>query len=241
VSQGVDTPRATPYSFLERNILKLLYAFLGIAAVLVAAGLALSAFRPVQVVPRYSPLPPFRLVDHRGVTFDEGSLIGRFTLFSFMATQGDAASRETLSSLQKLKAELSRTDLPKDKILMATVTLDPEQDTPLVLAQVALQQKADPRQWLFLTGDPASIYDLATLNLGIFYRKDRDPAGPTVVHTSRFVLVDHNAVVRSSYEGPSLDVGRVIRDLKLMDDEASAQGASRYVYEAAHLLLCYPR
>lgn len=241
MTQSTQKAAEASNGFLERNVLKLLYGFLATAALLVAAALAFSAFRPVQVVPRYGPLPPFRLVDHRGTAFDRQSLLGHFTIFGFMATRGDDAAQQTLSSLEKLRSELAGAELPQDRVQIVTVTLDPTEDTPLVLAQVAMQHRADPRQWLFVTGDPAAVYDLATLNLGIFYRKDQDPSGPVVVHTSRFVMVDHNAVLRSSYEGPSLDVQRVLRDLKLLASEASAEGVSRYVYEAAHLLLCYPR
>ncbi len=237
----METTDRTLNTFLERNALRLLYAFLGSAALLVAAVLAFSYFRPVQVVPRYGALGPFRLVDHRGVPFDNGSLVGHFTIFSFMATRGDDTAQQTLASLRKLQSELARADIPQGKIQIATVTLDPEDDTPLVLSQLAARERVDPRQWLFLTGDPASVYDLATLNLGLFYRKDRSGSGTSVVHTSRYVLVDHNGTLRSSYQGPSLDVERVIRDLRLMAREAAAEGVSRYVYEAAHLLLCYPR
>ncbi len=240
-TSGADSFMGNLPGFLERNLLKILYGFLAGATLIVAGAIAFSTLRPVQVVPRYGPIAPFQLLDQRGNRFDQGLLLGRFTVFSFLATKGDAVAEETLASLQKLRASLARSEIPPGRVLLVTVSLDPEGDTPAVLSELANRQGATPSQWVFLTGNPADVYDLATLSLGVFYRKDHDPSGTSVVHTSRFVLVDQNGNLRSSYEGPRLDTDRIIRDLKLLDREASAQGVSRYVYEAAHILLCYPR
>ncbi len=98
-----------------------------------------------------------------------------------------------------------------------SITVDPEHDTPEVLARYAEGQGADPEQWLFLTGPKPAIYTLARdgFKLGVV---DPDEAGRTggatsvlsprsafatrgsqglIMHSPYFVLVDRDGRVRA--------------------------------------------
>jgi len=85
---------------------------------------------------------------------------------------------------------------------------------------------------------------------GVYYEKTAQPSEGqgghshsdyAFVHENRFVLVDERGLIRAEYHDLTLDVDRVMRDIRLVSREAASQGAVRYVYEAAHLFLCYPR
>ena len=58
---------------------------------------------------------------------------------------------------------------------LVSITVDPQHDTPQVLSRYAERYGADPRRWLFLTGDKRAIYCLAT---GGFRLSVVDPAEP---------------------------------------------------------------
>jgi protein SCO1 len=85
---------------------------------------------------------------------------------------------------------------------LVSFTIDPEHDTPTVLAAYAQRFRAEPGRWFFLTGpEPA----LQNLNRNVFKLGDIDGS---MVHSTRFVLVDQHGRIRGHYgteEGTSLD------------------------------------
>jgi protein SCO1/2 len=55
-----------------------------------------------------------------------------------------------------------QTDLVSEPdIRLVSITVDPDHDTPAVLARYAGRFHADPRRWYFLTGEGEGIYHLA--------------------------------------------------------------------------------
>lgn len=57
---------------------------------------------------------------------------------------------------------------------MVSISVDPEHDTPAVLAAYADRLQAHPERWLFLTGDKKHIYWLAQkgFHLGVYDIRD---------------------------------------------------------------------
>jgi protein SCO1/2 len=51
---------------------------------------------------------------------------------------------------------------------LLTVTVDPEHDTPEVLADYAKKAGADPKRWKFLTGSPEAVARVAS-SFGVIY------------------------------------------------------------------------
>ena len=95
--------------------------------------------------------------------------------------------------------------------------MDPERDTPEVMARYAERHHADPKRWLFLTGLKRAIYQLAADGFRLSVM-DPDDSGRTsgvlrflelstalathgskgvIIHSSRFVLVDRQARIRA--------------------------------------------
>jgi cytochrome oxidase Cu insertion factor (SCO1/SenC/PrrC family) len=95
--------------------------------------------------------------------------------------------------------------------------VDPERDTPAVLARYAERYRADPERWLFLTGPKRTIYHLAADGFKLSVVDPDDPKQtsgvlPTfrpslafathgskglVIHSSRLVLMDRQARIRA--------------------------------------------
>jgi protein SCO1/2 len=81
------------------------------------------------------------------------------------------------------------------------VTVDPETDTPAVLAEYAARHGADPERWLFLTGPEDRIDALVA---SAMLARGKDPTaelGMQVTHSSRFLVVDGEGVVRGYFDG----------------------------------------
>src|SRR5207253_8510892 len=82
------------------------------------------------------------------------------------------------------------------------LSVDPQQDTPSVLAEYASQFKADPATWKMLTGDWDQVYDVVT-GFKVATRPPRPaadapaPGGTELSHTTRIVLIDPQLQVRA--------------------------------------------
>ncbi len=215
---------------------------LGGLIVLVMLPLGFVLLRPIQVMPRLGPAPAFRLTDQLGRPVTHLDLVGQIVVFDFIATQGDEAAPVMTDSMRRLRDELRRRGWLGKRVRLVTLTFDPERDTPEVLNVYARAQQADPNEWLFLTGEPDMLRAVIGGGFGVYYRKSQTTGQGTIFsRTSKFVLVDGQGLIRAEYYGPTLDIARVIRDIELIQREASSTGVARYAYEAAHWFLCYPR
>jgi protein SCO1/2 len=105
----------------------------------------------------------------------------------------------------------------RDGVQLVTFTVDPEYDTPPVLAQFGESLGADPAHWQFLTGTPAAINDVVVK--GLLQPISREPDG-TPAHSTRMVIVDGEGWLRSYHEGLDseavqkvmVDIGELLRE-----------------------------
>ena len=106
-------------------------------------------------------------------------------------------------------AASSRTALrDQPDVRLVSFTVDPERDTPAVLAEYAKRYQADPARWFFLTGDEARLH-----SLGRDAFKLHNVDG-TLVHSTRFVLVDRQSRIRGYYGTEDEDpVARLLADI----------------------------
>ena len=105
------------------------------------------------------------------------------------------------------------------RVFFASVTVDPEHDTPEVLERYAASYGAKPAGWAFLTGTRAEIRDVER-RYGVFARKN---AGGGVDHTVLTSLIDGNGVLRVQYLGVRFDVDEMLADIKGLMREARAR------------------
>ena len=87
------------------------------------------------------------------------------------------------------------------KIVFASITVDPEHDTPEMLKLYAQMYGADVAGWNFLTGSPPVIADL-TRRYGVFAAKD---ANGDVEHSFLTSIVDQRGILRVQYLGVRFD------------------------------------
>jgi len=69
-------------------------------------------------------------------------------------------------------------------VRLVSFTVDPENDTPPILAAYAARFKAQPGTWFFLTGPQQTIHHLSR---DVFMLGD---VNGSLEHSTRFVLVD---------------------------------------------------
>lgn len=79
---------------------------------------------------------------------------------------------------------------------IASITINPENDTPEVLKKHAETINAKGINWHFLTGDKTKIYDMANKGFKLFAGQNSKVSGG-FEHSGLFALIDKNGNVRS--------------------------------------------
>jgi protein SCO1/2 len=116
-----------------------------------------------------------------------------------------------LQDALKIKDELRGID--SSFIQFLSFTVDPERDSAPVLKRYADRFGVNPDIWWMLTGPKKTIYDFAIneLKLGL---TDGGTVDSNFIHTSKFVLLDKDRIVRGYYDGmDSLALNKLAGDL----------------------------
>ena len=99
---------------------------------------------------------------------------------------------------------------------LVSFTVDPERDTPAVLAGYSNHFQAQPGRWFLLTGSQDTLNNLSRK---VFMLGD---VNGTLEHSTRFVLIDRASRVRGFYLTSDEDaIPRLIADAKNLLKERS--------------------
>lgn len=99
---------------------------------------------------------PFTLTERSGKTVTLEDLKGKVWVASFFFSACSRACGPMNANL----AELHQSLADRPDVLLVSISVYPEQDTPDALRAYAKALRADPNRWLFLTGPQEEIYKL---------------------------------------------------------------------------------
>lgn len=156
------------------------------------------------------PAPGFELtaVDGRALALED--LRGKVVVLSFAFTTCTDICPVAIYKLTWIMDELGA-QFGND-VHFVTVTVDPERDTPDVLAEYADHMGADPRGWSLLTGPPNRIREV-TERYGVFVRPN--DAGQ-VEHILLTSLIDREGVIRTQYLGERFAAEEMLGDVRAL-------------------------
>ncbi len=194
--------------------LALLVAFAALAVPVRAAG------HEAKVDARLSKIGPaaeFTLTTQDNARLSLRDLRGKVVAVTFIyASCADTCPLLT-AKLAGLQAKLGSAF--GAKVFFASVTVDPERDTPEVLKRYAEAHGANPAGWAFLTGAPAEVRDVGR-RYGVFAQKN---PGGDVDHTFLTSLIDRAGVLRVQYLGVRFNPDELLGDVRSLLREASAR------------------
>lgn len=95
---------------------------------------------------------------------------------------------------------------------LATISFDPQHDTPAVLKERATARNADPAVWSYLTGTPEAVAHVCE-RFGVSAMQD-DASGQTFTHNLRTAVVDPLGRVATIYTGNEWTPEQMIDALK---------------------------
>ena len=166
---------------------------------------------------KIGPAPEFTLTTQDNTRLSLGDLRGKVVAVTFIyASCADTCPLLT-AKLAGLQARLGTDFGPR--VFFASITVDPERDTPEVLKRHAQAHGTKPAGWAFLTGTPAEIGDVEK-QYGVVARKN--PRGD-VDHTFLTSLIDRDGVLRVQYLGVRFDPRELLADVRSLLREAGAR------------------
>ncbi len=149
-------------------------------------------------LPVLGAAPPFTLTDQTGQPFGSADVKGRVVIADFIYTRCTDACPLLSATMRDLQERLKTEGLFGSQVVLLSFSVDPQYDTPEVLAQYGQRFHADPAGWRFLTGDVDVVHHL--LQDGFKVGAAEPAAGrgndPGLLHTSRFVLIDRSGQIR---------------------------------------------
>jgi protein SCO1/2 len=147
----------------------------------------------------FGPLPDFRLVSAQGEEVTLASLRGRPLVIGALFSTCTGPCPSIARGMEWLQGELAGTDA-----LLVVVSVDPEVDSPEVLARYGERMGADPERWIFLTGAEDAVHELVRTGFSLAVAKADGadvPPGERVTHDVRLLAIDRAGQRRGWYTG----------------------------------------
>lgn len=180
---------------------------------LAVASLALiSCIKPASTLQVYYDVPEFHLMSQDGQAFDSKVLQGKIWVADFIYTTCPGPCPRMTSQMKEVQSAVQK--MPD--VRLVSFTVDPEHDTPAVLAAYAKQRGAAFDDWYFLTGPPA---ELQRLDRDVFKLGNIDAS---LQHSTRFTLIDRQSRIRGYYDtSESQAIPKLIDDIYALAREHS--------------------
>jgi protein SCO1/2 len=167
----------------------------------------------------FGHVPPFHLVDERGAPVGLETLAGHPTVVDFVFTRCKSSCPRLTAAMAALQERLAAA---KSSARLLSFSVDPENDTPAVLARYAAEAHADPARWSFVTGPAEDVERAVVFGFKVSAAKIARGANDyDVTHGDWFVLVDGDGAIRGYYatdEPPGLDA--LARDVGKLERRA---------------------
>ncbi len=190
--------------------------FAGGLGVALALALVARAMRPQPPLPVLGRVPAFHLVDERAAPFTDASMRGHAAVVDFVFTRCPSSCPRLTARMGELQARLARDG---SAARLVTFSVDPENDTPPVLAAYAAKAGADLGRWTFVTGPADDVTRAVVLGFKVSAAKVATGANDyDVTHGDWFVLVDASGAIRGYYPTEEdADFARLVDDAERLE------------------------
>ena len=183
-----------------------------VVVVAAVAGIMAGCMRPTPL-PVLGEVPEFKLVSETGQTFDSRVLDGRIWVADFFYTTCEGPCPMMSRHMHQIQTQTA-VELPD--VRLVSFTVDPDHDTPPVMAEYAKHFKQDPARWTFLTGPQTQLNEVGLKGFKL------NPVDGSMAHSTRFTLVDRKRRIRGYYL--TSDDGfmpKLMHDIRQLEGEKS--------------------
>ncbi|WP_418264777.1 SCO family protein [Flavobacterium faecale] len=138
------------------------------------------------------PAPEFKLTNQHDVSISNDSYKGKVYVLEFFFTTCPSICPKMNQNMLVLEQKF----FGNPNFGIASITIDPGQDTAEVLKNHAELLGVKSSNWHFLTGDKAEIMSLANKGFNLYAAQNKNVAGG-FEHSGLFALIDKNGMIRS--------------------------------------------
>jgi protein SCO1/2 len=190
-------------------------------AAFVALALFLLACGPVAEIPVWGTLPDFSLTNQDTLPYGTAQLEGRPWIADFIFTKCPGRCPKLTYEMSRLQTELSGRGW--HDVMLVSISVDPENDTPEVLTEYAARHSAKLDSWQFLTGTLDSIWSLSVEGFKLPVQEAEGIGAGPILHSNRFVLADGRQQIRGYYDALDADDrAKLLRDLEIVRAESAS-------------------
>lgn len=174
--------------------------------------------------------PSFALRDQQDRVVTDGDLRGRVVVTNFIFTRcTDVCPIYLTPKMRELQRLLRERGIDERQVQLVSFTVDPEYDTPAVLADYGARFEADPQLWRLLTGPRSAMEQVASgfaVPMAHAHTSGEQhgmaSAQPLmIVHSARFMLLDRQWQLRALYRAEEVAPAEIVRDVEALLRERS--------------------
>ena len=180
-------------------------------------------------LPGLGPAADSKVVTSVGKQVNLYDLMGdKFTLLSFIYTRCSDVNGCPLASfvLGKVQDRVLSDEILKDYVRLVSISFDPVNDTPEVLASYAANFRKPGFDWQFVTANTPEDMAAILESYDQFVIRDYDEKGNflgSISHMLRVYLIDHNHEIRNIYSVSYLHPDTIMNDIRTIVAGATAE------------------
>ncbi|WP_395063033.1 SCO family protein [Flavobacterium sp.] len=140
---------------------------------------------------KIGPAPKFELTDQNNVKISNKEYVGKVYVLEFFFSTCPSICPVMNKNMVEIQNEFSK----NGNFGIASITINPENDTAAVLKKHATEIGATSSNWHFLTGDKAYILGLANKGFNLFAAENGKVNGG-FEHSGLFALIDKQGNIR---------------------------------------------
>ncbi|HZH88025.1 MAG TPA: SCO family protein [Chitinophagaceae bacterium] len=163
---------------------------------------------------------PFKFVNQEGDTITNKDIDGKIVVVEYFFTTCQGICPIMNDNMVRVYNEFRG----NDDVVILSHTVDPKRDDVETLKAYSMKYDADPKKWMFLTGDKKALYDQAYYSYGLTTANElAENIDEDFIHSNVFVLVDKHGRLRMHlnkeknpvpYDGTDEEsVARLIEDI----------------------------
>ena len=162
------------------------------------------------------PAGEFSLTSQDGAKFGSAELRGKTWVAAFFFTRCPTICPRITARMKDIAAQAAEKKLA---LHLVSISVDPENDTPAVLAEYARKNALDTKSWTLLTGDYDAIKKTSVEGFKQALEGKADASAPDygILHGSHLILVDREGRIRGYYRSSDdAEMKKLVDDAALM-------------------------
>jgi protein SCO1/2 len=216
------TVDADPPAEPRRSLLRSPYAWAALAGIATLTILR-ALFPPPAPPPVLGRVGAFELVNTAGAPFGSADLAGRTWVASLFFTRCNSICPALMSAVAGLGKRLDAAHA--SSVLLVSITVDPEHDTPEILREYGAARSIDPARWSLLSGSPASVATFVAGGLRLGAGKPVEGPGGLmdIAHSGKLVVVDAGGCIRGYFDADTAGLDAAFRTAVLVRSAPCAE------------------